>query len=216
MYKIIGGDQTEYGPVSAEQLRQWIAEGRADGNTQVQLEGTNEWRPLRDFPDFAASFATAAPPMPTPGPSGGYAPPVAPFPVADETGRGLALQQVSGPSIGLIVTAILGLLVSGLGLVYSVIFMGMGGMQNGGSMGMPVLPFYGAAQVVVQSTDLLGSLFILYAAIKMRKLESHGLCVTASILAMIPCLNGCCIVGLPIGIWSVIVLSKPEVKQYFT
>ena len=28
-YIIIGGDGKEYGPVSGEQLRQWIADGRA-------------------------------------------------------------------------------------------------------------------------------------------------------------------------------------------
>ena len=53
MFKIIGANQVEYGPVSTEQLRQWIAEGRADGNTKAQLEGTTEWKTLREFPEFA-------------------------------------------------------------------------------------------------------------------------------------------------------------------
>jgi len=35
MYTIIGGDQKQYGPVTAEELRRWIAEGRADAQTQV-------------------------------------------------------------------------------------------------------------------------------------------------------------------------------------
>ena len=46
MYKIIGADQKEYGPVSGEQLRQWIAEGRVSGQTMVQSEGDPNWRPL--------------------------------------------------------------------------------------------------------------------------------------------------------------------------
>ena len=29
MYKILGADQKEYGPVTAEELRIWIAQGRA-------------------------------------------------------------------------------------------------------------------------------------------------------------------------------------------
>ena len=53
MYKIIGGDQKEYGPVSAEQLRQWIAEGRVNGQTSTQSEGTSEWKPLSAFPELA-------------------------------------------------------------------------------------------------------------------------------------------------------------------
>jgi hypothetical protein len=212
MYKIIGGDQTEYGPVSAEQLRQWIAEGRADGNSQVQLEGTNEWRPLRDFPEFAASFAATA--QPTPGPSG-YAQPVAPFPVMGESGQVLALRQVSGPSIGLIITAVLGILGSALDILLNSLGLGFNAMQNNNPMGMPAWAFVGAVQGV-QVASLLVSIFVLFGAIKMRKLQSHGLCIAASILAMIDFANCCCIVGLPLGIWALVVLTKPDVKQYFT
>jgi hypothetical protein len=39
--------------------------------------------------------------------------------------------------------------------------------------------------------------------------------MTASVIAMIPCISPCCIVGLPIGIWAMVVLSKPEVKSAF-
>ncbi len=53
MYTIIGRDQNEYGPVTAEQVRQWIAEGRIDAQTQVQAEGSGLWKPLTDFPGFA-------------------------------------------------------------------------------------------------------------------------------------------------------------------
>ena len=35
MYKIIGGDQKEYGPVTADQLRAWITEGRVNGLTSI-------------------------------------------------------------------------------------------------------------------------------------------------------------------------------------
>ena len=39
MYKIIGIDGREYGPVSAEQIRHWISAGRADANTKARGEG---------------------------------------------------------------------------------------------------------------------------------------------------------------------------------
>src|SRR5262249_10952875 len=81
MYKIIGANQVEYGPVSAEQLRQWITEGRADANTQVQAEGSTDWKPLRDFPEFAGSFAqSAAAPPPPPPPGAGMPAPMAAAP----------------------------------------------------------------------------------------------------------------------------------------
>jgi len=64
MYRIIGTDGKEYGPVPAEQLRQWIAEGRAHAGTQAIAEGSREWKPLGSFPEFSIGFAAAAPPRP--------------------------------------------------------------------------------------------------------------------------------------------------------
>ena len=37
MYEIIGADGKEYGPISFEQIRQWIAEGRVNAQTRVQV-----------------------------------------------------------------------------------------------------------------------------------------------------------------------------------
>src|SRR5258706_726627 len=53
MYKIIGGDKKEYGPVSADDLRHWIAEGRINPQSLIQAEGSREWRPLATFAEFA-------------------------------------------------------------------------------------------------------------------------------------------------------------------
>jgi hypothetical protein len=64
MYKIIGADQKEYGPISVEQIRQWIAEGRVNAQTQACAEGTQDWRPLGTFPDFAFTATPAAAEMP--------------------------------------------------------------------------------------------------------------------------------------------------------
>jgi hypothetical protein len=66
MYKIIGGDGNEYGPISADQLKQWISEGRVNAQTRVQAAGTTEWKPLGSFPELAGS---AAPPAAQPGPA---------------------------------------------------------------------------------------------------------------------------------------------------
>jgi hypothetical protein len=65
-YKIIGGDQQQYGPVSADELRQWIAEGRLSGQSFALAEGGTEWKPLVAFPEFAAALgsqAAARPPL---------------------------------------------------------------------------------------------------------------------------------------------------------
>ena len=59
MYKIIGADGKEYGPVTAEQLRQWIREGRASAQTKVQAEGATEWKTLNQFSEFADMLGSA-------------------------------------------------------------------------------------------------------------------------------------------------------------
>jgi hypothetical protein len=61
MYRILGADGREYGPVSAEQLRRWIAEGRANAATSARADSASEWKPLAQFPEFSLFFAAAAP-----------------------------------------------------------------------------------------------------------------------------------------------------------
>ena len=46
MFKILGADNKEYGPVTADQLRAWVAEGRVTAATQVQEVGQPGWKPL--------------------------------------------------------------------------------------------------------------------------------------------------------------------------
>jgi hypothetical protein len=61
-YFVTGVDNQEYGPVSTEDLRKWIAEGRVDAVSKVRLEGTTEWIPVSTVPELAGVTKTAAPP----------------------------------------------------------------------------------------------------------------------------------------------------------
>ena len=65
MYKIIGGDHREYGPVTADEIRQWIAEGRANGTTQAQPEEGGDWKALAGFPEFVEALSAQTPPLVT-------------------------------------------------------------------------------------------------------------------------------------------------------
>jgi len=58
MYKIIGADGKEYGPVSADQLRQWLNEGRVNKETRVLAEGSTDWKTLGETPELAAVLPT--------------------------------------------------------------------------------------------------------------------------------------------------------------
>jgi hypothetical protein len=198
MYKIIGADKKEYGPVSGDQLRQWIAEGRINAQTQILAEGATEWRPLSEIPELAASIPTAPPPG------------LAPAPMADPA----AQEKVNGPAVGLVILAILGFILQVLSLILNLV--GASFLPNRQMQGEPwANMFSGAGAVVGAVIGILMSGLILFGAIKMKKLENYGLAMTSSIIAMIPCISPCCLIGLPIGIWAVVVLSKPEVKSAF-
>jgi GYF domain 2 len=73
MYKVIGSDQQVYGPVSAAQLQQWMAEGRVNLATLVQLEGSADWKPLSSVPQFAAPPPVSMPRPPARAQSDGLA-----------------------------------------------------------------------------------------------------------------------------------------------
>lgn len=72
MFRVIGADGQHYGPISTEQLRRWIAENRLDAQSLVQPEGSQEWKPLGGFPEFADALkANWSPP-----PLSGVSPPL--------------------------------------------------------------------------------------------------------------------------------------------
>jgi hypothetical protein len=58
MYKIIGADGRQYGPVSAAQIKQWIAEGRVESRTPVFVDGAKDWNFVGLLPLFANCFST--------------------------------------------------------------------------------------------------------------------------------------------------------------
>lgn len=65
MYKIIGNDGKTYGPVAADQIREWIAQGRVENRTAVLPAGAVEWTFLGLLPEFAPHFP-GPPPVITP------------------------------------------------------------------------------------------------------------------------------------------------------
>jgi prepilin-type processing-associated H-X9-DG protein len=114
MYKILGVDQKEYGPVNDAQVREWIAQGRANAQTKVLPDGATDWKPLAEFPDFAEALKAAAPP-PTPRPMPSIAVPVA----------AAVSPKTSGLAIASLVLGVLGLFTCGatalVGLVLGIV-----------------------------------------------------------------------------------------------
>lgn len=124
-------------------------------------------------------------------------------------------QQVSAPSTGLLITGIIGAIFS-LATFFSLII--GAGLSTAWREDIPDIYeeiWEGAAGIGSSFVGILVAAFIIYAALKMKELNHWGLAMAASILAMIPCVSPCCIIGLPIGIWCLVVLTKPEVKAAF-
>lgn len=69
--------------------------------------------------------------------------------------------------------------------------------------------------VVSVGLSLVINCIIIYGCRKMMKLERYGMSIAACIMSMVPCTSSCVCIGLPLGIWGIVVLMKPEVKSAF-
>ena len=213
-YTIIGGDQKEYGPITGEDLRKWISEGRLNAQSLAKAESDAEFRPLATFPELADAFAPQAA-MPA-------APPAT---VSAENQNQMALEKVKSPAIALKITAILNLVFGAWDLIKLIFFPTKPDQ-------VPGLEQINDPQVQVQMENifrlsngpigiisiliaLVISILIFVGARKMQALHSYEFAFVAAILAMIPCLTPCCLIGLPFGIWALVVLCRKEVKSQF-
>jgi hypothetical protein len=126
-------------------------------------------------------------------------------------------EQVNGPATGLMVTAILGIVLQVVSILFSIfgmaIFPALPGGDTGSQLAMNF--FSGTIGIVFSSITIALGVVILLGAQKMKRLESHGFAMAASIIALVPCTSPCCLLGIPIGIWALVVLTKPEVKSAF-
>ncbi len=211
MYKIIGGDGREYGPITADTMREWIAQGRANADTKVLPEGETSWQSLGAIPEFSGLVGT-----PTALESlAASAPNVS---VQEEA------QRLATPvGWAMIIVGILGVLLS---LLFVAIYATKGVppnpflekyMPSGGSSAHEAGQRAGAVMGVLFSAAW--SAFVIFAGAKMRRLESWGLVLAGAIMAGVPCCGGqlvMCFPGLPVAIWAVVVLSQPKVKSAFS
>lgn len=201
MYKIIGADGREYGPVSLDQLRQWLHDRRVNAQTRVLAEGATEWNTFAAIPELAALLQ---PPPPTAPPT---LPAAAVAPAAD---------LVRGPAIFMIVLAGLDMFSSGLGVLFSFVPLRLPHMPHQDPQFEHLMEKLNIALgVPTNALALLSAVVCLFGAIQMLRLRFYGLAMAAAVLMLIPCHGCCCCLNLVAGIWALIVLSKAEVKAAF-
>ncbi len=113
--------------------------------------------------------------------------------------------EIKAPAIALMVVSILGLVVGSLGLIFDVFLIAVQGIAT---LELIVRSLWGVLL-------LISAAFVLFGAIKMKNMKDYGIARAAAIVAIIPFVGPCCLIGIPFGIWAVIVLSKPHVRAAF-
>jgi hypothetical protein len=117
-----------------------------------------------------------------------------------------------GPAIGSVIFAVCGLgfmamVVLGLSIDPKI-------LEDAPQDPAEQIGFYGFF-VVYFAGGLITRLIQLIGAIALFRVRGYSLAMAAMICALLPCDVYCCIFCLPIGIWGLIVLNKPEVKAAF-
>jgi hypothetical protein len=80
--------------------------------------------------------------------------------------------------------------------------------------GPVLMPVWAMFMVVAVFLQLAAGIVIIIGAIKMLRLQSYGWAMTASVLALLPFGPGG-LLGLAMGIWSLVVLNRRNVKAAF-
>ena len=77
----------------------------------------------------------------------------------------------------------------------------------------------GIGEVVGQGIFLFAaitcSLLEIYGATCMLRMKQYGFAMASAILSLIPFCSPCFVLGIPFGIWSLVVLAQSEVKSRF-
>lgn len=67
----------------------------------------------------------------------------------------------------------------------------------------------------MQAFFILLNVFILVGGFCLMKLKNWGVAFGSTLAAMINFGNCCCILGIPVGIWAMVVVLQPDVKAIF-
>ena len=215
--------EPQQGPFSAADLRRMAAAGQLLRTDHLWKEGMPGWVAASSvknlFPDAAPPSTPmnvqATPPSPTPAHVQSTAPPASwPLPQASDPAsspgpttadRKAAREALKTPAILLLIVGVLGAVCGLFG--FCGIFM-MAATPGPDGSGPPV----GIALIYLPMAIM--NAVIAVSALQMMNLRRYPLALTASVLALIPC-TGCFLIGLPVGIWSIVLLNKPEIKSAF-
>jgi hypothetical protein len=111
-------------------------------------------------------------------------------------------QQVRGPAMGIVATGVLIWILIAVFVTYLSI-----------TEGPPHPALYGKI-FKVMSVVVASATFLIFAGVKMMNLQSYKLSTAASVVAIV--VSPLNLIGLPIGIWALVVLTRQDVKAAFS
>jgi hypothetical protein len=120
-------------------------------------------------------------------------------------------QRVWVPAVGLLVAGAINCLGVIGAFIAAVVHLIQGGFA-GGAIPFGFLP--GAIELVLVAALAAHGVFVVLAGWNLMQLRSYRLAVAGSVLAVFPISPGI-VVGLPMGIWALVLLVKDEVKAAF-
>jgi hypothetical protein len=124
--------------------------------------------------------------------------------------------KVMAPAIALLVIGLLGIVVSLFNLVFALLTPNQAIDPNAPEIIQEMQRNAGGPlAAAVQAVFAIVNGLIILGAIYMMRLRSWGWAMTSSVLAMVNIGTCCCVMGFPVGIWAIIVLSMEDVKQMF-
>ncbi len=142
-----------------------------------------------------------------------YASPQPPNSVAPVTTDLIVVRRlVRGPALALIALSIAAMLID-ITIVQHAVFIDASLMlkEYGREKGM----IWIAANVGCNSLLFVVHLIVLAGAIKMLKLRAYSIAVTSAVVSLIPFCSPIVFLGVPFGIWALVVLSKNSVRDGF-
>ena len=130
--------------------------------------------------------------------------------------RAEASRLVAPPAIALMSVGGLALLLSAVSLMLNLLGTALiaAPQVQGGGPGGPDTIAHAVGGVMGAIFGLCWGGIIVSGAWKMYSLSGYAYAMTATIVAMVPC-NLCCLLGLPFGIWSLVILCRADVKDAF-
>jgi hypothetical protein len=126
-----------------------------------------------------------------------------------------AASQLKGPAIALMVAGALEAAFSFLRLLLQILGVGFGALGSSADAEGVARMMSGGLGIVAGLVGLAVAGFVVFAGMQMMKGSQYNLCMAGAIVAMIPCFSPCCCIRLPIGIWALVILMKPEIKAAF-